>query len=355
MHIELGRELDGPARQVANLLNGLEKSHYDYSLVAVSGAEVIGAVTNQGVKINRIRQKEASGFKLVKALRKLIRYEKPDMLHIHSRPGDFAAAWAGKREKKNMVYSVRTDATPTLIDRLFKLPMFSHIIAQSQSINRVLELANISPYKRTLIPGSVDSERFKPTKEAKQGFLTEFGIRGDGPVLGIAARLAHNKGHTVLFGALPTVIAKFPGARLLVFGQGPAQKDLMKEVARRGMEKYVKFAGHRPDLEHVLPYLDLYIHPALEEGMGVVLMEASACGIPIIATRIGGIPDIVRDRFNGYMVKPGDYPGLARHIVDLLEDTDQFRLFGKTGREIAVESFSIDRMVAAHRNIYRNV
>jgi len=357
MHIEMGRRLDGAARQVAYLLNGLEKHPGEHSLVCASGSEISGAISNREVKVSRIKQAETRGLKLLKALRKIIRYDKPDLIHIHNRPGDFMAVLAAKLEKKAMVYSIRTDKRPSLFDRFVKFPFFGKIIAQSQAINRVLQLAHVPDDRLTCIPGAVDSERFKPDKEGhgRATFLAQFALRGDGPVLVMASQWATSKGHAVLFGALPAILAKNQATRVLIFGQGPEKVALEKEVKRRGLEKFVRFVGFRPDLEHILPYADLFIHPALSEGMGVVLMEAAACGVPIIASRVGGIPEIVRDRFNGYLVKSGDSINLARHIIDLLADDFQFKAFGKTGRELAVENFSIEKMVTAHRYIYRNV
>jgi glycosyltransferase involved in cell wall biosynthesis len=117
----------------------------------------------------------------------------------------------------------------------------------------------------------------------------------------------------------------------------------------------VRIEGYRPDIDAILPYADMLIHPSFEDGMGVVVIEACACGIPVIASRVGGIADIVQDGLSGYLVKPGDSINLARHIVALLDDHDQARHFGRTGREIVMEKFSIERMVNAHRDIYRSI
>ncbi len=351
----MGRSLDGGARQVANLLNGLERFADEHVLVCASGAEIAGAISSRSVKISRVKSSDLNGLKFVKALRKIIRYERPDLLHIHSRPGDMLAALAGRLEKRPMVYSVRSDKKPGLSERYLKLPLFGRIITLSQGIHRVLQESRVPGERLVCIPGAVDTDRFRPDKQGRESFLAQFGLRGDGPVLATVAQLAPHKGHAVLFAALPAVLAKRPTARLLVFGQGPLKAQLAKEINRRGLDRYVLFAGFRPDLENVLPHIDLLIHPALSEGVGVCLMEAAACGVPIIASRVGGIPEIVRDRFNGYLVKPGDSPILARHIIDLLDDEDQLRLFGKTGRELALENHSIERMANAHRALYRNI
>lgn len=357
LHVEMGRQLDGAARQVAYLLNGMEKYPAEHSLVCVAGAEIIGAITNRSVKINRIKPKpqETSGLRFVKSLRKIIRTEKPDFLHIHSRPGDGWAVWAGRQEKKPLVYSLRSDTPPSLFDRLFKLKQFSQIITMSQSIRKTLLDARIDDDKISAVNVAVDTARFQPGREQLEVFRSQFNLRTDGPLLIVAAQWLPSKGISTFFGALPAVVAKYPGTRALVLGRGPLKAELARELQRRSLERIVRLEDFRPELEHILPYADIFVHPVLEDGMGVVLAEASACGVPIIASRLGGALDIVRDRFNGYLVKAGDSLGLARHILLLLDEPDQLHLFGRTGREIAVESFNLDRFINAHRDVYRSV
>jgi len=355
LHVELGRQLDGGGRQLAYLLNGLEKFPNDHVLVCVGGTEIAGAITNQSVKILRLKAAEEKGMKLSGSLRKIIRREKPHLLHIHGRPGDWPAALAGRREKIPMVYTRRVDTHANPIERFIRLPWFTRVIAPSRAIRQALLTAGVKPEKAIHIPCAVDTERFKPQAREREKFRAELGWRGDGPVLALAAQLVTHKGHGVFFGALPAVLAKQPNLRVLVFGRGPAGKELQKELDRRGLDKYVRFEGFRPDLENILPQVDLFIHPALVEGVGVVLAEAAACGVPIVASRIGGIPDIVKDRFNGYLVTPADRTSLARHIVELLDEHDHLLQFGKTGRELMVENFSIERLVNAHRELYRSV
>ena len=355
LHVEMGRQLDGGARQVAYLLNGVDKLPGEHALVCPSGAEMLGAINSASVKIHRLKASEEKGLKLRASLRKLIRREKPDLLHIHGQPGDGAAVWAGFSEKRPMVYSRRVDTHPSLSERYLKFPRFSKIIAPSLGIRRALTEVGVAAERIASIPCAVDTTLFKPGRSEHEHFQAEFGLRGDGPVLAMVARWVPSKGHGVFFGALPAVLAKHPAVRVLVFGRGPGKDELQRELNRRGLEKYVRFEGFRPDLENILPHVDMLVHPAFEEGMGVSLLEAAACGVPIVASRVGGVPDIVRDRFNGYLVKPGDSINLARHILALLDDHEQLLQFGRTGREMMLDNFSIERMLAGHRDIYRNL
>jgi len=352
MHVEMGRHLYGGARQVAYLLNGLKEHPGEYGLVCAAGAEIIGAITNPDVKIHRIKTKGDLDVHFIGRLREVIRREKPDMLHIHSRRGDMLSALAGRLEKLPMVHSRRVDNPPSFFDLHFKFPLFKTIITISKGIREVLLEAGVPANRVICIPSAVDTERFRPVRVNRQGFLQEFGLTGDGPVLAMIAQLIPRKGHAVFFEALPAILAKHPRTRVLIFGRGPLKDELTRAVQKQGLDKFVRFEGFRTDLEHVIPHVDMVVHPAFMEGLGVSLLEAAACGVPIVACRAGGIPEIVRDKFNGFLVKPGDSKSLARHIIALLDEPDQLQLFSLTGRELVLEHFSIERMVRDNHRVY---
>ncbi len=352
MHVEMGRHLYGGARQVAYLLNGLKGHSGEYGLVCAAGAEIIGAITNPDVKIHRIKTKGDLDVHFIGRLREVIRREKPDMLHIHSRRGDMLSALAGRLEKLPMVHSRRVDNPPSFFDLHFKFPLFKTIITISKGIREVLLEAGVPAHRVICIPSAVDTERFRPVRVNRQGFLQEFGLTGDGPVLAMIAQLIPRKGHAVFFEALPAILAKHPRTRVLIFGRGPLKDELTRAVQKQGLDKFVRFEGFRTDLEHVIPHVDMVVHPAFMEGLGVSLLEAAACGVPIVACRAGGIPEIVRDKFNGFLVKPGDSKSLARHIIALLDEPDQLQLFSLTGRKLVLEHFSIERMVRDNHRVY---
>ena len=355
LHVEMGRHLYGGARQVAYLLNGLANFPGEFGLVCAAGAEIAGAITNPSVKIHRIKTKGDIDLNSIGRFRKVIRQEKPDLLHVHSRRGDMLAALAGRLEKLPMVHSRRVDNQPSFFDLHFKFPLFTKIITISRGIREVLLEAGVPGGRVICIPSAVDTERFKPVRGDHRQFLNQFGLTGEGPVLAMIAQLIPRKGHAIFFEALPAVLARHPRTRVLLFGRGPLKLELERLARKLGIERSLHFEGFRTDLENVIPHVDMLVHPAFMEGLGVSLLEAAACGVPIVACRAGGIPEIVLDKFNGYLVKPGDSPGLARHINALLDDRDLLRQFGETGRELALEKFSIERMVRENYRVYEEV
>lgn len=350
LHVEMGRHLYGGARQVAYLLDGLAEFPGEYGLVCEEGAEIARAINNKAVQVHPLQSCGDPDVSFIFRLRRLLRRERPDLLHIHSRRGNMMSALAGWLENIPMVYSHRVDNPPHEFDLRAKFPLFRKIITISDGIRQVLLKAGVPEAKVICIPSAVDTGRFKPLA-GREHFLREFNL-SDGPVLAMIAQLIPRKGHAVFFEALPQVLARHPNVQTLIFGRGPLEDELHSLVRERGLEPQVRFAGFRTGMENVIPHVSLVIHPAFMEGLGVALLEAAACGVPIVACRAGGIPEIVRDRINGRLLEPGDSAGLAKAIIDLLDNPGLLDEFGKAGRKLALEHFSIPRMVADNRQVY---
>jgi len=354
LHIEMGRHLYGGARQVAYLLDGLAAHPGEHGLVCAEGAEIAGALTNEAVRIHPLRMAGDLDLSFIARLRRVIRTEKPDLLHIHSRRGDWLAALAGRLEGLPMVHSRRVDNPPRWIDLKLKFPLFRKIVTISEGIREVLRGAGVTDDKLVCVPSAVDTERYRPAC-AHEEFRRTFGLEEGQRVLAVIAQLIPRKGHAVLFDALPAVLARHPNLRVLVFGQGPLLAGLRQRVGELGLDTTVRFEGFRTDLDRILPCLDLVVHPALMEGLGVSLLEAAACGVPIVACGTGGIPEIVHHGVNGYLVKPGDSQTLADTVVTLLNQPELMNAFRQAGRHLVLEHFSIGRMVRDNYHVYSEI
>lgn len=160
------------------------------------------------------------------------------------------------------------------------------------------------------------------------------------------------KGHRFLLRALPALAKAHPRLRVLFFGQGPLQAELDAEIAVMGLADLVRLVGFRDDLHQLLPCLDLLVHPATMEGLGVSLLQAASAGVPILASRAGGIPEAVREGVNGVLVPPGDVPALGAALGQLLTNEGLRRRLGEGGRELMQSEFSIDAMVAGNLAVY---
>lgn len=359
LHVEAGRHLYGGAAQVLMLLNGLRELQLpgEHLLACAPGSAIAVAAEQQGLAA-ALRPLPLGGELDVLAgwrLSTLLRREQCQLLHVHSRRGvDWWGAPAAALAQRPAVLSRRVDNPENWLTRR-KYCGYRRVITISAEIRRLLiERERLAPEQVVCVPSAVDTKRFRPGGE-RAWLAAEFGLDESHLLLGVAAQLIARKGHDILLDALPAILAQHPQARLLLFGRGPRDQALRRRSVELGLQQQVVFAGLRDDMQRILPSLDLLIHPALMEGLGVALLEAAACAVPIVASAVGGIPEIVRDGVNGRLVPPGDAKALAYATSQLLADPATAARLGQRGRELVLREFSIARMARDNHRVYQQL
>ncbi len=166
------------------------------------------------------------------------------------------------------------------------------------------------------------------------------------------AALAPHKGQRHLVAAAAQVVREIPDARFLIVGDGELRDTLQHQIASLGLERHVQLTGFRADALGLIKSLDLFVMSSITEGLGSVLLEAMACERAVVATRAGGIPEVVEDGATGLLVPPQDEAALAAAIVRLLQDPEARRHFGTAGRARVLGEFSVERMVERLARIY---
>lgn len=204
-----------------------------------------------------------------------------------------------------------------------------------------------------VIPNGVDTERFRPRERAAWETLP--GCRAGEQVIGVVARLAPEKDHATLLRAFREVAARNSLARLVLVGDGPLRRELERQADVLGIWPRVTFLGDRADVADLLPRIDLFWLPSRREGLSLVLLEAMACGLPVVATRVGGNSEVVLPGWTGWLVPPGDPRALAEALLALLADPERRRAFGRAGRQRVVAAFRRDQMIARYEALYRRL
>jgi glycosyltransferase involved in cell wall biosynthesis len=175
-------------------------------------------------------------------------------------------------------------------------------------------------------------------------------------LLVIIARLHPEKGHHYLFQALPEIRRRVRRpVRLVVAGEGPFEAAYTEEVRALGCEDMVIFTGFRHDAPDLMAASDIVVLPSVAEAFGLVLTEALYLGTPVVATRVGGIPEIVEDGVDGTLVVPGDSAALAEAIITLLSDSQRLESMRGAGREKVINRFQFERMVRAYEALYERM
>lgn len=354
LHVEGGRHLYGGPRQVLYLLEGLAQRGVSNGFICRAGSEI----SMDAAPFAEVLSMSMGGdldLALIPGIYRKIRQFGPDVLHLHSRRGaDVMGGIAGRLAGVKVVHSRRVDNPEPNWRVKLKYRLFDRVIAISEGIGDVLLAAGLPPDKLRVVRSAVDFQAYGGPRD-REILRERLGVPLDGPVIGVVAQLISRKGHRFLIQALPPLVAEFPALRVLFFGQGPEAASLERSIVTAGLAGQVRLCGFRSDLPDLLPCLDLLVHPATMEGLGVSLLQASSAGVPVIASRVGGIPEAVRDGINGLLVPPGDVPALGAAMGQLLRDPDLARRLGRGGRVLMSTEFSIPAMVEGNLAVYREL
>ncbi|MBI4241965.1 MAG: glycosyltransferase [Candidatus Rokubacteria bacterium] len=241
-----------------------------------------------------------------------------------------------------------------LVDRIVS-HWVDRVIAVSEAARDFLVRAKrIRPSKVVVVPNGRDLSLFKPGMAA-DGVRQELGLEPHVPVVGVVGRLEPQKGHLFVLDAFPSVLAELPEARLLIVGDGSLRRALEGRAARLGISGRVLFTGFRTDVPRLLDAMDLAVLPSLFEGMPLTAIEAAAMARPVVATRVDGTPEVVRDGITGRLVPPGDPVALGEAIRALLHDPSGARRMGEAGRARVLARFDLQAQVEATARVYREV
>lgn len=233
--------------------------------------------------------------------------------------------------------------------------LLDRVIAVSEAARAFLvETKGYPPDRVVVVPNGRDLSVFRPG-DARAAVRGELGVEPAAPLVGVVGRLEAQKGHVHLLEAWPEVRRTFPGARLLVVGDGRLRGELEARAQAPALRGSVLFTGFRADVPRVLGALDVLALPSLYEGMPLTAIEGSAMALPVVATAVDGTPEVVEDGETGRLVPPADPPALARALCALLADPEGARAMGRAGRARVLARFDLDAQVEATARVYRDV
>ncbi len=358
LHVETGRHLYGGARQVLWLLEGLAREGIVNVLACARGG-ALAAAASQFAEVVELRWRGEADLLAGARLVRLVKACSPDLLHAHGRRGaDWYTAWAAMRTGVPAVVTRRVDNPEPGVATRWRVRRYARMVAISRAVARqVVADSGLAPGLCTVIPSAVDTARFSPDASAnhRARVIDALGLDCDARLVGMVAQFIPRKGHDVLFDALPAILERHPDTVILLFGQGAGEASWRAHVEAAGWRRSVRFVGFREDLERWLPTLEVLVHPATAEGLGVALLEAQACGVAVVASRAGGIPEAVVDGETAVLVAPGDAPALAGAVDALLADDARRLAMGAAGRRHVLAQHSIDAMSGAYARLYAQV
>ncbi len=381
IHVITRFDKGGSAENTYLTLIGLSRAGYDLVLVSgPSDESQLGEREREAVRAN-LERAERAGIRIVRVhclvrnlrpggdlsafleLLRIFRVEKPKIVHTHTSKAGILGRWAawlcrvpfivhtphghvfwgyfGPLETK--LYVTLERITAWITDRIIALT--------SQERDDHLRFRIAPRDKFVKIHSGVDLSLFDATLHDRMKIRAELDIPSGDLVVGTAGRLTPVKGHMHLIDATAKILAVRPDTTFVFLGDGELKNKLLEQAEALGLAGKVHFPGWRPDVAAVMSAFDVFALPSLNEGMGRVLVEAMALSKAVVASRTGGITDLVEDDKNGLLVPPGDAGALAAAILRLLNDGEMRAAMGGEGRRRA-ETYSAERMVEKIGKLY---
>ena len=355
IHLETGRDLYGGALQVLYLVQGLRERGVDSVVLAPKGSEVARAARARWLHVEEYPFRGEAD--VVSLARMAWRFGRPDveLVHLHRGQGaDRLGAMAATMARAPVVLTRRVADPDVAWIAGAKYGIFRRVVAISAAVRDVLVEQGVPAGKISLVHDAVDASDWQdPCDEAERD--AEFELERGAPAGAMVARFRSRKGHWVLIDALAILKRRGLTPNVVLFGEGPLERNVAALAGVAGVEDQLRFAGFRGDLHRWLGSFDFCVLPALREGLGVAALQAGAAGVPVVGAHAGGIPEVVENGRTGVLCPPGDAGALATAIAGILEDRAAARAMGERARARIESLFPVGAMVEGNLDVYRQV
>jgi sugar transferase (PEP-CTERM/EpsH1 system associated) len=353
---------------VVNLSNRLADDGWRPFIFCMQMSGDLERKLRDGVSVQSLNKSPGNDLRLPWRLATLFKRERIDIVHCHNwatlLEGLIAARLAGVRAVVHTQHgldygfdasrSYLRDRARLLLKRLASRGL-GHVVAVSQEVRETVVTDWRMPGERvSVIHNGIEPPPEAPTREERAARRAELGLSPFDLVIGTVGALRPVKDHSMLLQAFARVLRDLPGARLVLVGNGPSRADLEAEAARLGLGPAVQFTGWRSDASTLLPLMDVFALSSLSEGISLAVLEAMAAGLPVVATRVGGNPEIVEDGVNGLLVPASDPQAMAQALLGLARDPRRRQALGAGGR-VRASAFTLARMVEGYQEMYASV
>ncbi len=356
MHLDSELSWRGGEQQLMYLVHGLQQRKVISFLACHPESALFKEAISQVISVLPLKVCGEWDIWAAYRLRQLIKRLQVTILHCHT----------GHAHTIGLLATLGLDSCKLVVTRRVDFPIGKNIfsrlkykqhvdryIAVSEGVKKVLVLDGLESARITVVHDGIDPSYFQCRDEAKN-LYHEFGLDPSNPIIGNVAALAPHKDQQNLLQAAKMVLAQVPEAQFLIVGTGELDKKLKQLAKELGILDRIKFTGFRKDVPQILTILDIFAVSSYLEGLGSSTLEAMAAGLPIVATRTGGIPEIVQNSINGILVPPRDTEALAWALMELLKDQKMQKKMGQASLEM-VQNFGVDKMVNGNLEVYKQL
>jgi sugar transferase (PEP-CTERM/EpsH1 system associated) len=364
-HVVYRFDVGGLENGVVNLINGLPRDSYRHAVVALTDVtDFRNRIRRDDVRFTALNKRPGHGMRLFPRLYRLFRELRPTIVHTRNMAALEASvpAWlAGVpirvhgEHGRDMGDLDGTSRRYQRIRRLYR-PFVSHYVALSKDLEQYLcRDVGVDSRRIAQIYNGVDTVRFSPASDGRARIDGCPFSDADLWLVGTVGRLQQVKDQGTLAEAFVRAVKQGPAGtpmRLLVVGDGPLRARVEKVLDAAGMRHLAWLPGARDDVPEILRGLDCFVLPSLAEGISNTILEAMACSLPVVATRVGGNPELIQEGLTGRLVPPVNAEAMSAALHRYFDDPALARSHGQAGRLAVLQRFSLDRMVADYQSLY---
>lgn len=355
LHTEWSDGFGGQEKRILSEVLGLRERGYYVALACRRNSEIKRQAEKYGIDTYLLPFRNIYDIVSIFRLIRIIKKERFDIVNTHSSVDSWVGGIASKLAKVPVLIRTRHLATPVKRDIfhfIHYLPDM-YITCGERMRKNLIEKYGFPPEKVVSIPTGVSEDFFNV--ERNPDARLKYGLKKDASVITNVGILRKVKGHEVTLRAVKIVAESFPDVKFLIVGDGPYRKKLEEMVNTLGIKQYVVFTGFVQNIPEVYSFTDVAILSSWSEGLPQSILQAMASGVPVVATRVGGVPEVVQNEKTGILVEPGDYEGLAEGIIRILKNPELATVLVKNARELVQRDYSVEHMLDKIENLYKKL
>ncbi len=347
----------GAEKVIVDIVRGLDPDKYHSTVVLLVEGWLTHQLKNAGVSPIHLPQRGAFDPRTVLELLRLVRNCRIDLIHAHeffTNALGFLVATLARIPIIATVHgkSYYTDKSRRILAYRILARYADCFVSVSEDLENFLAKTIGIPASRiTTVYNGIDLNQYAANGRSLEKRL-ELGLKATSPIVGTVGSLYPVKGHTYLLQALRDILKCHPETMLLLIGKGELQDVLRDEARAYGIYEQVRFLGFREDIKELLEIIDIFVLPSISEGLPLSLLEAMAMAKPVVATRVGGIPEVVIHGQTGLLVPPWNSRFLAEGILFLLRNSHVAKQMGGKGREQIAKMFTFKQTIARYEQLY---
>ena len=358
VHVTFSLDIGGAEIVIFNLIRKFDKQKFNTSICSLTaGGDLVPELENAGIPIHVVQKNEGKDLKIYYRLYRFFRDNNIDIVHCHNMymllycaiPAKLAGAIGvvltehANLRNPSKLYCFLSRVSQKFTDLI--------TVNSQQVIDALVNDQGLKPRDMVIIPNGIDFAQYHQQFDTS-ALRSELGIDADDKVVGIVGRLVPVKDHLTLIKAFAKLVARLPSARLLIVGDGQELDNLKAFVEQQQLNERVIFTGFRRDILALLNVMHAFVLSSLKEGQSISILEAMAVGLPVVATAVGGTPELVMDNETGLLVPSQDPEALGNAIYKVLSDSETAARLGDAGRKRIQERYDLEKITRDYEEYY---